>query len=303
MTGTIENTKPTLTRRRLFAAAMATGVCQLLPVTRALGQNALLPLDTPGLDHLDVIVPDVAATARFYMGVFNTALHAQPFRGGFRYFVLLGELNEQREVGYLAIGDSAGRGSYIGHFCTTVADWRQNSQAIFSQMGEAFADAGFGDFPGSTGFGGIFADPDGLEIQFLPAPDTLVTAAVPSDLVQWRQGMVTPHGVDHVVLQVSDLERAISYYRILYGQETRRGNDRADFIFASSSTTLQLEQSRYEYGMNPKIARFGIKVSPFDRNTVANGITALGGSVLESEIPGSLRFSDNDGNVAELVPV
>ena len=72
----------------------------------AFAQASVLPLNTPGLDLLDVIVPDVEKSARFYMGLFNTTLHAQPFQGGQRYFVLLGPLNEGREVGYIAIGDA-----------------------------------------------------------------------------------------------------------------------------------------------------------------------------------------------------
>src|SRR5215470_3420070 len=92
--------------------------------------SGLLPLHTPKVDHLDVIVPNVEASARFYMGVFNTKLHAQPFQGGFRYFVLLGPLPENRQVGYLAIGDSRGRGTYICHFCTSVFDYRRDSAAI-----------------------------------------------------------------------------------------------------------------------------------------------------------------------------
>ena len=45
---------------------------------------------------------------------------------------------------------------------------------------DAVAKAGLGKLAGGGGIGGIFSDPDGIEIQFLPAPDTLVTAAVPS---------------------------------------------------------------------------------------------------------------------------
>src|SRR5690606_11178143 len=158
---------------------------------------------TPELDHLDVMTPDVEASTRFYMGLFNTSLYAQPFQGGFRYFVLLGELGEGREVRYLAVGDARGRGKYIGHFCTTVVDWRRDSEAFFSAMKEACAAAGLGDFPSSSGFGGILADPDGIEIQCLPAPDTLVTVAEPSQLVPWHEGLVRPSGVDHVLLRVS----------------------------------------------------------------------------------------------------
>src|SRR5687767_5703928 len=118
------------------------GVAMMAAMPLAFAQQKLLPLDTPGLDHLDVIVPDVEKTARFYMGLLRTTLHAQPFQGGQRYFVLLGPLPEGRAVGYLAVGASRGRGSYIGHFCTSVTKWRENTDAIFGQMKEQFRAAG-----------------------------------------------------------------------------------------------------------------------------------------------------------------
>ena len=287
-------------RRNLLAALTVLG----LPLpTLTMAQAKLLPLNTPGLDHLDVIVPDVEKTAKFYMGVFNTTLHAQPFQGGFRYFILLNTLPESRTVGYLAIGDSRGRGTYIGHFCTSVVEWRRDSQAIFAAMGEAFSAAGLGQFPGSTGVGGIFADPDGIEIQFLPAPDTLVTAALPSDLVVGGQGLVSPIKVDNVLLQVSDIDRALAYYRLLYGNEASRdSNDRITFAFDNGSRLL-LEPTSYQYGSaQARIARFGISVAPFDRQQVTAGITTLGGTVLEAESADVLRFRDTDGNEVELVP-
>jgi catechol 2,3-dioxygenase-like lactoylglutathione lyase family enzyme len=298
-TGTLSSADSIVLRRRTFLGTLA--ALGLPGFTFA--QDALLPLNSPGLDHLDVIVPDVAATARFYMGVFKTSLHAQPFQGGSRYFVLLGPLPENRAVGYLAIGDSRGRGTYIGHFCTSVVEWRRDSMAIFAAMAESFSAAGLGEFPGSTGVGGIFADPDGIEIQFLPAPDTVVTAAVPSDLVPSGQGLVTPLRVDNVLLQVSDLERALAYYRILYGNETQQRDPagRAVFAFANGSRLL-LEQTNYTYGAaQPRIARFGIRVEPFDRAAVTAGITALGATVLDADDNNVLRFRDPDGNVVELV--
>jgi catechol 2,3-dioxygenase-like lactoylglutathione lyase family enzyme len=262
--------------------------------------SGVLPLDTPGLDHLDVIVPDVEKTARFYMGLFRTALHAQPFQGGQRYFILLGPLPADRTVGYLAIGDARGRGTYIGHFCTSVKNWRQNSAAVFAAMKERFSAAGMGEFPGGGGFAGTFTDPDGIEIQFLPAPDTLVTAAVPSSLVPAQQGLVTPLRVDHVVLHVSQLDRALEWYRILYGRESRRDRDSAVFTFANGSR-LMLESTKYVYGAaKPRIARFGILVEPFDRAAVTAGIATLGGSVVSSDSK-ALRLRDVDGIELELV--
>jgi predicted enzyme related to lactoylglutathione lyase len=288
------------TRRHLLGGLALLGLP--LPSLTLAQQAKVLPLSTPGLDHLDVIVPDVEKTTKFYMGVFKTTLHAQPFQGGFRYFVLLGPLPENRAVGYLAIGDSRGRGTYIGHFCTSVTEWRRDSQAIFAAMADQFRGAGLGDFPGSTGVGGIFADPDGIEIQFLPSPDTLVSAATPSELVPGGQGLVTPLRVDNVVLHVSDMGKALAYYRILYGKESTSDAKRATFAFANGSTLI-LEPTAYIYGRGePRIARFGIRVQPFDRKAVSERITSLGGKVLEAESSAVLRFSDSDGNVAELVP-
>jgi len=290
----------TLSRRHLLQAV---GAASVLPASSLFAQDEMvLPLRTPGLDHLDIIVPDVEASARFYMQLFNTTLHAQPFQGAFRYFVLLGTLNDKREVGYVAIGDSRGRGTYIGHFCTSVYDWRRDSDGIFAAMGQQFSDTGFGTFPGSTGVGGIFADPDGIEIQFLPAPDTLVTAAIPSDLAPANQGLVVPHGVDHVLLHVSDLDQAVKYYNILYGPETTRDlqTGRVVFAFPASDTRLILEQATYEYGDKPRIASFGIKVDAFDSRKVQDALQALGGEVLNADA-GILRLKDPDGITLELV--
>jgi catechol 2,3-dioxygenase-like lactoylglutathione lyase family enzyme len=266
----------------------------------ALAQQRLLPLDTPGLDHFDVLVPDVEKTARFYMGLFRTTLHAQPFQGGQRYFVLLGPLPENRAVGYLAVGAARGRPTAIGHFCTSVANWRENSAAVFARMKEEFLAAGFGEFPGSTGFGGIFHDPDGIEIQFLPSPDTLVTAAVPSDLVPPQQGLIVPQRVDSVLVRVSELSKALAYYRILYGKETRSDAHTAQFNFRNGSRLL-LEDISYVYGQGtPRLARFGILVKPFDRAAAAAAIPTLGGKLLLDDGK-VLRLQDPDGIEFELV--
>jgi catechol 2,3-dioxygenase-like lactoylglutathione lyase family enzyme len=273
-----------------------------LPALAQAQQGSLLPINTPKVDHLDVIVPDVAASARFYMGLFNTRLHAQPFQGGFRYFVLFGDLPANREVGYLAIGDSRGRGTYIGHFCTSIFNYRRDSAAISTALVEAVAKAGLGKIEIGSGFGGIFKDPDGIEIQFLPAPDTLVTAAVPSDLVEPNKGLVTPKGVDHVLLHVADLEKGAQFYRILYGKEAARQKSPERIWFQIGDTRLGLEQATA--GQKPQIAHFGVKVAAFDRDTIVAGLRKLGAEVVASpDEPDVVRFRDRDGISAELKAV
>ena len=288
--------------RRAFIAG--TGAATFLPVfsgarVRA-QQPGVLPLNTPKLDHLDIIVPDVAAAARFYMAVFNTTLHAQPFQGGFRYFILLGELPpETRQVGYVAIGDSRGRGTYIGHFCTSVFNYRRDSQAISQAITDAVGKAGLGKVTFGAGVAGIFSDPDGIEIQFLPAPDTLVTAAVPSDLVEPRKGLVTPRGVDHVLLHVSNLQKGVEFYQILYGKPAVQEKSPERVWFQIGDTRLGLEQ--VQSGQKPHIEHFGIKVAAFDRNALRAALEKLGAQIVASpDEPRAFRFRDPNGIVVEL---
>ncbi|HEY6508906.1 MAG TPA: VOC family protein [Vicinamibacterales bacterium] len=292
---------PRVSRRRFMAGVGAAAPLSLLRPASMWAQAPpqLLPLRTPKLDHLDVIVPNVEASARFYMGVFNTTLHAQPFQGGFRYFVLFGDLPENRQVGYLAIGDSRGRGTYIGHFCTSVFDYRRDSTAIMAAISEASEKEGLGKIAGGGGIGGIFADPDGIEIQFLPAPDTLVTVAVPSPLVEPHKGLVTPKGVDHVVLRVADLQKGVRFYRILYGREASRETSPDRVWFQIGDTRLGLEQAAP--GQKPHIEHFGVKVSAFDRRVVSEGLAKLGATVVPAPTEADvLRFRDIDGILVEL---
>jgi catechol 2,3-dioxygenase-like lactoylglutathione lyase family enzyme len=294
--------------RRRFVTALGTAAVSLPllntgSVLAAASDKSLLPLNTPKVDHLDVMVPNVESSARFYMSVFKTSLYAQPFQGGQRYFVLLGDLPENRRVGYLAVGDSRGRGSYIGHFCTSVFNYRENAAALMQEMTAAFEKAGFGNMASVSrgGVAGLFSDPDGIELQFLPAPDTLITAAVPSQLVEWHRGLLTPKGVDHALLKVSDMKKALQFYRTLYGKKDVRDKKTGRVWFPIGDTRLGLEETKYQFGDKPRIAHFGIKVAPFDRAAVTSGLRELGSEVLPSEDePGVLRFRDLDGITVEV---
>src|SRR4249920_2351534 len=111
-----------------------------------------LPLKNLGLEHLDILVPDTAASARAYMRVFKTKLHEQPFQGGIRYFILLGELPANRQVGYIAIGDARNRPISIGHYCALAE--RYDRAGVARELQAAGFSAGQGG-----GFG-LLPDPD-----------------------------------------------------------------------------------------------------------------------------------------------
>jgi catechol 2,3-dioxygenase-like lactoylglutathione lyase family enzyme len=291
-----------LTRRDVISGLGAAASLSIFGSTMGAQEKpSVLPLNTPKVDHLDVIVPNVEASARFYMSVFNTKLHAQPFQGAFRYFILFGDLPaDTRRVGYLAIGDARGRATAIGHFCTSVFNYQRDSMAIFAAIDEQVAKAGLKPITRGSGVGGIFSDPDGIEVQFLPAPDTLVTAAVPSDLVEPNKGLVVPRGVDHALLQVADLQKGVQFYRLLYGMEALREKSPERVWFRIGDTRLGLEQA--PPGQKPRIEHFGVKVAAFDRNAVTAALKKLGASIMPSPDEASvLRFRDLDGITVELV--
>ncbi len=279
-----------LSRRQVLAAigiAAAGG--------RAFAQAPALPLVNLGLEHHDILVPDTAASARFYMQVFDTALHEQPFRGSIRYFILLGDLPEDRQVGYIAIGAAGDRPVQIGHYCALAETYDRDGVAAALQA------AGY---PAPAGGFGMIPDVDGIELQLFTLPAGLVTAAVPSALPVESNGLVRPRGMDHVLLQVSDIERSLAYYRFVYGE----GLEAADpefpdriWLRLEAGTRIGLEPA--PAGVTPGIVRFGIKVAPYERAAVVRGLEALGAEVLSSpEDPARVRFRDLDGITLEVTP-
>src|SRR3954469_14724292 len=198
--------------RRSFMAGMGAAMFASAASVRAQSSSSsALPLKNLGLEHLDIVVPDTAVSAKFYMQVFKTKLHQQPFQGNIRYFILLGDLPANRQVGYIAIGAAGTRPTSIGHYCSLAERYDRNSMAKeIETAGYKSAQGGFGMWP----------DPDGLELQLFQPPAGLVTAAVPSDLPVETNGLVSPVGVDHVMLNVHDIDASLPYYRLVYGRET-----------------------------------------------------------------------------------
>ena len=278
-------------RRRTLLGALCAGAGVTLLGRHARAQASVLPLKNLGLEHLDIVVPDTAESARFYKRVFSSALHEQDFRGGKRYFVLLGDLPPDRQVGYIAIGAANGRPVSVGHYCALAES--VDLPAIGKEL------LAFG-YPEPGGGFGLIPDPDGLELQLFKPPAGLVTAAVPSSLAVAGDGVFAPLGLEHVLLAVSDRERALRYYRFLYGEglETRDAEvpERVWFNLARN-TRIGIEPAAA--GAPPQFARFGIRVAPFDSAAVAPVLRAAGAEVLAST-PSLIRFRDNYGITLEV---
>ncbi len=281
---------PRVRRRAVLGAACAGAGAALFP-WHASGQARALPLKNLGLEHLDIVVPDTAESARFYKKVFSSPLHEQEFRGGKRYFVLLGGLPLDRQVGYIAIGAANGRPTTVGHYCALA------ESVDLAAIGEELAAAGFP--PPGGGFG-LIADPEGLELQLFAPPAGLVTAAVPSSLEVADDGLFAPLGLAHVLLAVSDRERALRYYRFLYGEGIERRDAAApDRVWFNLARNTRIGIEPVARGAQPRFVGFGIKVAPFDSAAVVPALRAAGAEVLVAS-PSSIRFRDNFGLALEV---
>ena len=280
---------------RIIAAVTAAFALTALTIVGA-GQTPAakaLPLDNLGLEHLDIIVPDTAASAKFYSRIFKSVLHQQPVRDTLRYFILLGDLPADRQVGYVAIGAAGGRMPAIGHYCTLAK--------VYDRAGVASAlqSAGFG--VAAAGPTGMWPDPDGLELQLFQPPAGLVTAAVPSDLTVQRDGVLTPRGVDHVMLRVTSIEKSLPYYRLVYGQGVERPRDANGRVWLQLARNTRLGLEQATAAQTPTISHYTIKVAPFDRGALEARVRDAGGRVIPApDEPDVVRFADNNGIIVEV---
>lgn len=291
-------TSAAVMRRAALSVALCVTAVVVTVVAQAPGgrggpASMTLPLANLGLEHLDIVVPDTAESAKFYMRIFKMPLHQQPVRDTLRYFLVLGDVPADRQVGYVAIGAANGRPAAIGHYCVLAGTY--GAQAFSA----ALKAAGQPSAPTAAGPIGMWPDPDGLELQLFQPPAGLVTAAVPSTLETQKDGFLVPRGVDHVMLQVSSLEKSLPYYRALYGTAAERPKDKNGRIWFEfpKNTRIALEQTTG----TPAIAHYAIKVAPFDRAALEARLRELGARLLPAaDEPDVVRFADNNGIVVEV---
>jgi hypothetical protein len=158
-------------------------------------------------------------------------------------------------------------------------------------------------FPGIRGNGGlgVWPDPDDLELQLFQPPAGLVTAAVPSTLVVANVGLVTPLGVDHMLLLVKDVERSLPYYRLVYGAQTEGPRDTNGRVWFRLERNTRIGLQKVANGESLRIGHYAIKVARFDRGAVTARLQQINAKIVPSpDEPDVLRFLDTDGIAVEL---
>src|ERR1043165_1362211 len=254
-----------------------------VPASLTAQGSSQLPLKTSGLEHIGFTAPDPQKSAAFYGRIFDPQIF-QEMSPPLRYYCRLG-------IGYVAFGGNANAGgnaaapARMDHFCATVEDYRlEDMRAELKIQGLNLA--------GAPGFNAV-TDPDGIRMQFMATPGGLLPTIIPSTRVTQDDAICEAVGLDHVVLHVSELEKAAGFYRMFFGKETSRDKSPERIWFTAARTRLGLE--KVADGQMPHIDRFGIRVAAFDRQAVARKLGAIGVTVLPSSGGNLLRFRDADG--------
>src|SRR5687767_15887142 len=228
----------------MVAAAPAALNARLLSGQAAPGSQ--LPLRTSGLEHVGFTVPEPQKSAAFYGRIFDPQIF-QEMSPPLRYYCRLG-------IGYVAFGGNTTAPARIDHFCATVENYR------LEEMRAELATQGI-KLTGSDGFNAV-TDPDGIRMQFMATPGGLLPTIIASTRVTQDDAICEAVGLDHVVLQLPDLEKSAVYYCRSFGMETSGDRTPERIWFTAARTRLGLETMAD--GQKPHVDRFGFSVVALD---------------------------------------
>ena len=158
------------------------------------------------INHIHIKSHDPQKSAAFYGRIFDPQIF-QEMSPPLRYYCRLG-------IGYVAFGGSTGAPARIDHVCATVENYR------LEEMRAELASDGI-KLTGSDGFNAV-TDPDGIRTQFMATPGGLLPTIIASTRVTQDDAICEAVGLDHVVMQVPDLEKSAGFYRKFFGKETAR---------------------------------------------------------------------------------
>jgi catechol 2,3-dioxygenase-like lactoylglutathione lyase family enzyme len=277
---------PLIERRKwlVWAAGLATGA---VLSRSASSQRPLLPLQTTGLDHLSITVPDPQQAAIFYGKIFDPQVFHERM-GVQRYYVRLGQA-------YIALGPQPNVTPWIDHIAAAVIDFVEadfGKPEVKAQITAAGLAAPPGVLP-------MLSDPDNLRLQLVNATHGLFDTLMPGGRVTTEPAALTPVGLDHIIVSVSDVEKSAAHYRKLFGPEAAREAQGRRVWFRLADTRLGIEAA--PAGQKPGFSHFCVKAAGFNRAAATERLQTLGIQVETGSEKGTLRFRDLNDITAEVI--
>lgn len=311
-----------LVRRRVIQSL---GLLTAAPwIARAEPGAAVSPLPLPLhvrelVNHIGTSVADVTRSATFYSHLFQGGTILGQEKPALRYEINFhpGALS----IGPLRSAGTSGGGEqthpYIDHFCITThpfdaAAWRAR---LDEEKLRHFAGGSFVVIGGISVqlLGGRAAPAPGAQHARSANPAASATRSAgqspppgaaggfkPMPPLVTDRSIVSPHGFEHLMLHVADLDASAQLFERLFGL-TPHSPSPGQRLFQLADVGLELRQA--SSGERPSIKAFAIRVAAFDPGRVRAALEGLGARVAPLEKSAHrtiLRFADPDGIDCEL---
>ena len=259
-----------------------------------LGAGALIPrwthaaetsLHFEAVDHVGITVSDPQKSAAFYARIFGGAVYKN--NKSTQRYLKLGPT-------YISIRQSGpqSKGYGVDHICPGIPSFdTAGVKAALQAKG-----VGAREIPG---FGMFAEDPDGIEMQLWMADSwgESVRAASPESYPAAGEPVFSPTGIDHILLNVTDVGKSVAFYEKLFGPVTRRGNNRTWFQAGRSQIGL-LEVAD---GRHPGVNHFCVAAAQFDYHSAVKRLAAAGAKIESAEVSGAPEFRDPDGILVQVM--
>jgi catechol 2,3-dioxygenase-like lactoylglutathione lyase family enzyme len=277
---TVMPIRRSLSRREALALLTAAG---------ALAAGPDEALHFTALDHIETSAPDSAKTAAFYARLFGAPVWKN--KNTARRYVMLGSRYIAVEQGRQPFG--------VDHFSVGIEGFVvADIHAWLKQRGIAYR-----DYPSGKDLN--VDDPDGIHIQlsadntWADMKDRLVSPeASPESGLEVAGPIFQPTGLDHVLLNVSDLPVSVAFYEKVFGPAARGEHNRTWFQAGKSRIGLLQAPA----GTKPGVNYYCVSAAAFNFTAVLKKLEEAGARVERPEAAGVPEFRDPDGLLVRVVP-
>jgi len=247
------------------------------------------------LDHINIRVSDVAKTAEFYMGLFDTpalrnaTLRAQPTSPPSEgFFLKFGD-------GYLAISQAfAPDRPDLDHYSVGLRDYDK------AKLTRRLQDSGIAVPPRSSNDAWV-ADPDGALMQLRQPGGWARQTAKPYQGPPRVGPALLPLSMSRIGLHSADLGRAGDFYARLFGTEIASSTPARSRAFGLGDSVLELISAPPNTGAATRgLEYIRVAVKDFSVETATRVLRERGIKIADGAAAGSLRISDPDGLAIEI---
>jgi catechol 2,3-dioxygenase-like lactoylglutathione lyase family enzyme len=260
---------------------------RMLPAALLVRQIPAAPAEPEfaALDHIEFYVSDVEKSRDFFVRIFGRDLRV---RSGKRYLKL--------GSAYMAFENPRGTAAAgaVDHFSAAIRKLEMPKlHSFLEQRGVAYQDYPSGRDTGIT-------DPDGIRIQLSPENGWSLldpSRFVPETTSIQDEPVFRPLGLDHVLLNVTDLNKSVAFYQRFLGRPLPDDDNRVWFQVGPSRVGLLHASADRRPGVN----RFCVSASAFDSAAAARRLQQLGARTGTPEGAGTVEFRDLDGLLIRVI--